>query len=282
MAGTQAFEAKRGTIFMFDPEDLILIDDKDHPLFDPRALEPPRSSMVASIKARGVLQPILVVRGPKGEPIVAAGRRRTVNAREANRQLKAEGLPPKQVPAVFRREEGAESIALMVIENSHREDESVTARAEKARRAITAGYSEVQVAELFGVTAATVRAWMYVGNLHPKVREALDAGTVRVTDAVRELAKLPKGEQAEALEKLQEERPTRKARREAAANGAPVERKPAPVTPAKRLKWIEEAVNADPGVLSASAITLVQWISGVVTDDSLARQWPGLASVVRR
>jgi ParB family transcriptional regulator, chromosome partitioning protein len=271
------FDAERGkSILKFDPEDLAIELDPTKPLYQRRGTEPAIDEMVASIKARGVIVPIIIVRGEKDRPYVAAGARRTIAARAANKELKAEGLPPKLIPAVFRDEKGAEGISLKIIENAMRRDLPLTAKAEEARLAITAGYSEAQVAEWFGVSASTIKNWAEVPHLHASVQKALDAGTVRLVEAIREVGKLPKGEQPAALSKLEAERPTRAAKK---AAGTKTKRQ---VTPVARLRRLEGFLDEHPGSLPDDAAVMLTWLRGDLTDRNLAAQFGGLAPMFEK
>lgn len=271
-----AFGAGRGKpILKFDPEDLRVELDPTKPLYQRRGIEPPDPAIVASIKAHGVLQPVLVVRGEDGDPYVVDGTRRTIAARAANRELKREGLPSKQIPAIYRDEKGAEGLIVKIVTNAQRKDLAITARAEEARLALAQGYSEEQVAGWFGVSPGTIKAWVEIPHLHPTVQKALDAGTVRVADAVRTVGKLPRAEQPAALSKIETERPTRAARK---ASGEKPNGK-RPPTPARRLKQVGAFVDEHPGSMHPSVLMFVAWLDGDVKDAQLVATFPDLAGM---
>jgi ParB/RepB/Spo0J family partition protein len=177
-----AFGAQRGkSVLLFDPEDLIIELDETKPLYQRRGLEAPDEAMVATIKTTGVIEPVIVVRGEDGRPYVAAGTRRTVAARLANKELKKEGLPTKLIPAVYRDEKGAEGIALKIIENSQRLDLTISQRAEEARLALAAGYDEGQVAGWFGVSKRVVSPMARLRRLETFLddsRDPVEAGLI--------------------------------------------------------------------------------------------------------
>ena len=271
-----AFGADRGKpVLKFDPDDLRIELDPTKPLYQRRGTEPPDPAIVASIKAHGVLQPVLVVRGDDGDPYVVDGTRRTIAACAANRELKAAGLPTKQIPAIYRDEKGAEGLIVKIVTNAQRKDLSITARAEEARLALAQGYSEDQVAGWFGVSAGTIKAWAEIPHLHPTVQKALDAGTVRVVDAVRTVGKLPKAEQPAALSKIETDRPTRAARK---ASGEKPNGK-RPPTPSRRLKQVEAFVDEHPGSMHPSVLMFVAWLGGGVKDAQLVATFPDLAGM---
>lgn len=273
MDSKAAFDAKRGNHFVFDPEKLLIASDPEHPLYDPRGAEPPDPEMVAGIKAAGIIQPINIIKDVKGRPLVVAGRRRVINARQANKELKAEGLPIKLVPALYRQENEREALANMIRENAHRKDESITAKAEKARRAMNAGYEEEQVAHLFAVSVATLRNWLGVAELHPTVKAAVDEKRVRLNDAVRTIGKVALEDQPAALAKLETDKPTRKARKE---RGQKVERR---VTPVSRLKRLETFVDGCPTALPTDALAILAWLRGDLADKNLASTFPELGGM---
>jgi ParB family chromosome partitioning protein len=50
---------------MFEPENLHLVTDKTHPLYDERIHLPISEAMVLNIMDQGVLEPIIVWKDPK-------------------------------------------------------------------------------------------------------------------------------------------------------------------------------------------------------------------------
>ena len=88
----------RTNLLMFDPDKIKLITDKKHFLYDPRVEKPVSEELVASIKYRGVVEPVIVWKDPEmGDTCALDGRQRIKAAQEANKQLKKEGLPIKLV-----------------------------------------------------------------------------------------------------------------------------------------------------------------------------------------
>ncbi|WP_246791999.1 hypothetical protein [Burkholderia perseverans] len=70
----------------FDPDDLVIITDPNHALFDRRALLPFDEPMVLNFISTGrIYQTITVTKDIEtGKTLVVDGRRRVINAREAN------------------------------------------------------------------------------------------------------------------------------------------------------------------------------------------------------
>ncbi|WP_175663079.1 ParB/RepB/Spo0J family partition protein [Burkholderia ambifaria] len=192
--------AGKSNVLFFDPEALTLIVDPAHPLFDRRALLPYDEAMVRNIRHRGVLETILVHKDPEtGEVIVVDGRRRVIAAREANRRLRDEGLPPVMVPALPKRGKKAELAGMMVATNEHREHDSPINRAEKMQRLRDLGYDDEQIAAEFRVEPPTVAASLRLLDCTAAVRDALEADQITVSHALK-LAKLSPDKQREKVQ----------------------------------------------------------------------------------
>ncbi|KAG1434031.1 hypothetical protein G6F57_021787 [Rhizopus arrhizus] len=89
----------KSNVLFFKPEDLVMVTDRTHPLFDERVFLPLNEAMVLNIKDQGVIQPISVWKDPElGQTLVVAGRQRVKHTMEANRRLEAEGAKPLLVP----------------------------------------------------------------------------------------------------------------------------------------------------------------------------------------
>jgi len=273
MSGKHAYDVARQNLWMFDPEDLTIIEDREHPLFDPRGLEPPDPELVAGIKFRGVLEPVVIISDrDTGKPIVVAGRRRVLAARQANKELKREGQTPKKIPAVQRKENEREAVAILIMENAQRKDPDLLASAELARRAMTLGYSEEDVGVMFGRGAHTISQWLKLLETSTQVQKAVRDGSVRLADAVK-LAKLPRVEQAAELEKIQEARPTRASRK---AGG---QKQQNGVSPAARLRRIAKHLTEHPNALADEMGVLIAWVFSEARDGDLVDAFPGLKAM---
>lgn len=276
------FGAKRSDLLKFDPADLYIETNPQHPLYQRRAKEPPDEALVQSIMAEGVIVPILVIRGPDGKPWVEAGTRRTIAAREANKRLKAKRQEPKLVPAVYRDDKPNEGIGAKLIENALRQDLSISQRAEEVRLALKSGYQEEQIAVWLGCSVATIQNYRVLAQSHADVQKAVDEGTVRLNDAVRVLGRLAEDEQPAALKKLQRENPTRKAKKEERAkngNGQAGEKKPVVLSPARRLRKLSDLLVESPQLVPVEVLPIFDWLRGATTDDQLKEAIPALAAV---
>ncbi len=191
--------AGKSNVLFFDPDTLTLVTDPSHPLFDRRALLPYDEAMVRNIRHHGVLETILVYKDPEtGAVMIVDGRRRVIAAREANRRLRDEGLPPVMVPALPKRGKMVNMAGAMVATNEHREHDTPINRAEKMQRLRDLGYDDEQIAAEFRVEPPTVAASLRLLDCTAAVRDALEADQITVSHAMK-LARLPPEQQREKV-----------------------------------------------------------------------------------
>ena len=148
------------------------------------------AELAASIRARGVVQPLIVRKEEGVRYTLIAGERRL-------RAAKLAGLA--SVPAIVRDydEEAAAEVAL--IENLQREDLDPMEEAEAYRRLMSAyGYTQEKLAAAVGKSRPYVANLLRLLALPPSVQEALAAGRLTVGQ-VRPLLALPLEEEQEAL-----------------------------------------------------------------------------------
>jgi len=143
---------------------------------------PDISNILPSVRARGVLVPLLV--RPNGEPDafeIVAGRRRYFAARVvAEEQGESAPLPC----AVMEAGDDAAALEASLIENFARSDPDEVTQWETFARLVREGRSVEDIAATFGVTERLVRRILALGNLLPRIRslyrkELIDAATVR-------------------------------------------------------------------------------------------------------
>jgi ParB family chromosome partitioning protein len=203
-----AIDAQRGTIFMMEPERLVLVTDKGHALYDTRVEDAPDENMVRNIMYFGVIEPVIV--RLDGENVeVVAGRGRTKAAQEANRRLTSEGKQAIKIPCLVRRGQDADLMGVMLSENFIRRDDNPLAKSDKASRLVDMGKTPQEIAVIFGVTKQTVNGWLSLQNIAPEVRQAVEKDEIAAVSAAK-LSSLPRKEQVEKLDdaKKLDERPT--------------------------------------------------------------------------
>ncbi len=139
-------------VLNFEPENLHLVTDKTHPLYDERVHLPIEEGMVLNIAELGVLEPIIVWKDPEtGLSCVVDGRQRVRHTLEANKRLLKEGKEPLLVPAVAKRGSAVRMAQAMVSANEIRQADTPLGRAKKMADALERGHDEDDLALMFGV-----------------------------------------------------------------------------------------------------------------------------------
>jgi len=195
-----AFEAPRSNVFMLLPEELTIVDDKAHWLYDPRVQVPPDEGFVADIEHRGIVQPIVVVK-EDGKTLVVVGRRRVGAARIINERRK--GQEPIRVPCWIRKGDEAALYEVAVAENVHRRNDSIAETVEKATRLMNLTGDPKRAAAALGRSPSQVQQLLKVNELHKSVRVALYENKIGLVAALQ-FHGMPLPEQAAALQKLLE------------------------------------------------------------------------------
>ena len=155
------------------------------------------SELAASIKAQGVVQPIVVRETVAGDYELIAGERRW-------RAAKMAGLD--QLPAVVRRVPDEIALAVGLIENIQRENLNPLEEASGLRRLLDEfGLTHQQVAESIGRSRAAVSNLLRLLNLDPPVRAHLEAGHIEAGHA-RAMLALPREQQLVAAETVVQQR----------------------------------------------------------------------------
>lgn len=131
--------------------------------FPPAALE----ELAASIREKGILQPVLVRPTPDGYELVAGERR--------FRAAEAAGL--STIPAVVRKLTDREALEAALVENIQRTDLNAIELAEGYQRLVhDFSLSQEEVAERVGKDRATVANTVRLLKLPPPVRQAVADG----------------------------------------------------------------------------------------------------------
>jgi ParB family chromosome partitioning protein len=126
------------------------------------------AELAESIRAKGVLQPVLVEAGAGETYTIIAGERRVRAARLAGLQ---------KIPAIVRQLSSAEKLEIALIENIQREDLTPIEEAQAYRRLMEeAGMSQEEVALQVGKDRSTVANSLRLLRLPPVMQEALDKG----------------------------------------------------------------------------------------------------------
>ncbi|MCR6631476.1 MAG: ParB/RepB/Spo0J family partition protein [Magnetospirillum sp.] len=158
--------------------------------------QPDLSDILPSIRARGILVPLLV--RPNGSPEtyeIVAGRRRYFAARTlAEETGGSEPLPC----AVMAPGDDAAALEASLIENLARLDPDEVTQWETFVRLIREGRSVADLSATFGMTEIMVKRRLALGNLLPKIRDTYRKGDIDA-DTVRHLTLATKARQKDWL-----------------------------------------------------------------------------------
>ncbi len=132
---------------------------------------PDVSDILPSIRAKGVLEPLLV-RPEDGKYGVVAGRRRYFSLKELKQELGDVEPPPC---AIMAEGDDAEAIEASLLENVARRDPDPMREYETFVRLIKEGRTVEGIGATFGMTTTQVKQRLALGNLLPKIREAYRA-----------------------------------------------------------------------------------------------------------
>jgi len=151
--------------------------------------------LAASIKAKGVLLPVLVRRGESGQGyVIIAGERRWRAAQRA-------GL--RELPALVREVSESEAFELALIENIQREDLNPVEEAEAYQRLVSDhGLTQEQLAERVGKDRSTVANSLRLLRLPEKIKRAIVEGTLSMGHARALLGIAEEADLAKAAERV--------------------------------------------------------------------------------
>ncbi|MBI3611366.1 MAG: ParB/RepB/Spo0J family partition protein [Nitrospirae bacterium] len=137
--------------------------------------EPELAELAASLKVKGILQPVLVRRAGAGQYELIAGERRWRAAQRA-------GLD--RVPAVLHEATDAEAVELALIENLQRQDLNPIETAKAYRRLIDEfDLTQEDTAERLGKERSSVANALRLLSLPPELQEAIESGRLSVGHA---------------------------------------------------------------------------------------------------
>ncbi len=267
-ASKLSLKGKTVPAFSVRPEDLVLVTDKKHPLYDERVHLPVDEAMVASIMYQGVAKAVIVRRnGPHLE--VVDGRQRVKNAIEANKRLVEQGRPPVKVIVIPRGGEDREIFAVSVTVNEIHKPDLVLIKAAKAQRLLNLGYTLDEVGVMFGKSGQTVENWLKLCGLHRDVRNLVARGKLKYTVAMR-LAALPREEQVPKLREILRAAPTN-ANAVRAVVGGKLERVRPPSK--QQLRRIADGFLSQKEFLAteqqSDVFSFVSWVLGRISTEEL-------------
>ncbi|MBL7085153.1 MAG: ParB/RepB/Spo0J family partition protein [Candidatus Omnitrophica bacterium] len=168
--------------------------------FQPRGEINPEKleELVASIREKGVIQPVLVRPKKEGGYELIAGERRW----HAAKRLKF-----TQLPAIVKDVEDAEALQLSLIENIQREDLNPLEEAKAYQRLIAEfGYTQEKIAQLVGKDPSSVSNTLRLLKLPKEIQDALLKGLISMGHARTILAITTLNEQTSVFKRIMTQR----------------------------------------------------------------------------
>jgi ParB family chromosome partitioning protein len=190
----------RADVFRVDPNKLVIVIDRTHPLYDERVSLPVDDALVASIIEHGIRQPVTVRRnGSLFE--VMDGRQRVKAAIQANKSLpKSERI---LVPVTMAKDSDTQAAKIMVALNEIRTQDTPMVQAAKAKRLLDRGIPKQEVCAQFGKNTTWLSQVMKLLDTDDSVQSAVEKGMIHVT-AASKLASLPRDQQRKAMADLRD------------------------------------------------------------------------------
>src|SRR5271166_4009251 len=200
-------------VYMFDPDDLVLVTSENSALYDERVDLPVNEGLVLNMMfapdgvPQGVLESCLGRRNTEtGKIEIVDGRQRVKAAREANKRLKKKGLELIRVPVMLQRAQDFRLMGMLISTNEHRAADSPMGRAKKAQRYLDLGRDESEIGQLLGISPASVKNLLSLLDAPAAVRTAVESGKISISDGYK-LARLEPAEAREKVAKLVEHAP---------------------------------------------------------------------------
>ena len=155
----------------------LALDHIDHNPYQTRSRFPEEEleELAESIKAHGVIQPIVVRPGPEGRYVLITGERR----------MRASKLAGKEkIPAIVRHVSDQQAAEMTVIENLQRQDLNCMEQASAfAKLSQDFKMTQEQIGERVGLSRESVSNYMRLLRLPPNVKQYLSVGQLGFSEA---------------------------------------------------------------------------------------------------
>lgn len=246
-------------IGMFFPEELTLIRDRTHYLYDPRVENNFDDDIVKGIMEIGLSKSIDAqkIRMDDGTCILAVtdGRQGVINTIEANRRLVERGDKPIKIKVEVREEDEVLAIRRMTITNEHRVPDDPVTKGFKAKRLKDRGVPVELLCQDFRCVPETLSNWIKLTELCVHVQKLVQQDKMAMTAALK-LRTLSPTEQKEKADEIVAG--TKKSKRGAGTQHTGVDR--------RRIKKIYEIAAPKNDV----AKMIFKWLVGEADDDSVS------------
>lgn len=261
-------------------DELVIVDDPGHPLFDPRANLPVDEGLIENIARHGVLVPVIArvmtervdAETLRQRYIVVDGRQRVRAVRILMERLRATGDKTViHLPVTFRSGGDRATIEASVSANEIRFSDDVVTKAQRAAKMRSFGLTAADIAKDFNVHPETVVSWWRLARCEDEVLAAVRDGKLTVKEACA-LAGTDRAEQltrAQAIARPERPKP-------GPVPGRPA-RKTYKRTPVVLLRSLVDYLVTAPEALPTTVATLLRWTLGRASDGEVVQAFPGLA-----
>ncbi|MDQ1273407.1 MAG: ParB protein, partial [Planctomycetota bacterium] len=172
LGGVIGIEADAGqdVIMKLNPEDIHPNDLQPRHFFSEEEMQ----GLIESIKKHGILQPVIVKPLAHGYMLIA-GERRWRAARH---------LGLKEMPAIVRHSDGADTLEIALIENIQREDLNPIEKAMGFKELTSKfGLTQEQVAKVMGKDRSSVTNYLRLLDLPQEIQDHVSRGTLSMGHA---------------------------------------------------------------------------------------------------
>jgi ParB family chromosome partitioning protein len=161
-------------------EELTIVTDKLHPLYDERVELPIDQRLVESIGTTGILHPVTIARDGLFL-VVVDGRQRVRAAIEASKITHRE----IKIPTILQHGSDADLFEITVASNELRTADNEIVRAQKIKRLMSlTGADAKRVAIAFGLSLSHVRNLVAILDAAPEVQEKVIQKAISLSSAV--------------------------------------------------------------------------------------------------
>lgn len=195
--GTQVADAPRSTVFRMDPDELVIIVDPNHILFDSGAVEPLDPLFVENICQYGVNTAVRARKNGDAFEVVY-GRKRVRAARIA----KERGIDIRVKVEVVKGDD-ADMVTQLVMENVARKEPDFVTLGKYVQRLLDMGKSWDSIGIACAKPTETVRRWHSILDLSEEIKSAVREKKIGVSAALQ-LKDLPREAQAPKLAEILE------------------------------------------------------------------------------
>lgn len=245
------------------PEDLIVITDPEHPLYQERALREIPAEEIATAKTFGIADILICAKLPGfDKPVVVAGRQRRNALLKANASLSSTDRHMLEYKLI--KGDLKELVGIMIQENALRTDLTPLEKARDAQKLLGMGEDRKAVALRFGVTVQSIKDWETTLTFEAPVLKAIEDRKISAYVALTKFRNTPAEKQGDRLKDVLK---------------APGE---APKTKNMHKANAKFMARDEESPLGAKYLLVLQWVHGEATTAECEREITGFKAALAR